>query len=265
MGIAVDLYHKTKGFRFRFPIFGWSCMVIASLASLYVGLITNNDLIELFLFFNTLFVSLGIIFFIWWIFTYFLEVPNRVFYFLLISMVFFLIIIFYATNYRLAINFAVSIVIVMLSSLYVIPFLKWKEFKASMGIALKWYYAFLISLGIHIPITLYITFQGLGYQGIRSSYDLYLIFFNFVPSILYSIVLIILLIHVEYNYSYNQKAELKDKYSHDLGNILQFITGYMDVASPNDELNDKEKLELKNTFKVKCKEAADLLKEIREL
>ncbi|TFG27386.1 MAG: hypothetical protein EU532_07595, partial [Promethearchaeota archaeon] len=126
LGIAVDLYHKTKEFRFKFPIIGWACMIVASFASLYLGLLTNINLIEFFLFLNNLFVSLGIILFIWWIFTYFLEVPNRLFYSLLISIIIFLLIIFYAVNYRFAINLAVIIVIIALSSIYIVPLLKRK-------------------------------------------------------------------------------------------------------------------------------------------
>ena len=52
-------------------------------------------------------------------------------------------------------------------------------------------------------------------------------------------MLIILLIHVEYNFSQNQRFELKDKYSHNLGNILQFITGYIDLISQDDKFKKK--------------------------
>ena len=79
------------------------------------------------------------------------------------------------------------------------------------------------------------------------------------------IILVILLIHVEYNFSNNQRFELKDKYSHNLGNILQYITGYSDILSQNDKSEDKESSELQSLFKQKCKEASGLLREIRDL
>ena len=79
-----------------------------------------------------------------------------------------------------------------------------------------------------------------------------------------SLLLIILLVHVEYNSSASQKFELKDKYSHNLGNILQTISSTFELiikeAFSETELNKMNKLIMD-----KIKEASKLLKEIREI
>lgn len=264
-GIAVDFYYNTKQTRFKLAVIGWGFWVIASISSIYSGFFIDQGIIELLLFLNTLFVALGTILYIWVIFSYFLEVPKKLFLFILMFLTILLSIIFFTGNYRLAVNLARSLISIILFSIYIVPVLKWKKFKETMGTALKWYYVFLINMGLYIPISIYITYLRSGYYGLYQSNDTFLILLNYIPSISFLIILIILLIHVEYNFSNNQRFELKDKYSHNLGNILQFITGYMDILSQNDKSDVKESSELKELFKLKCKEASGLLREIREL
>lgn len=264
-GISLDFYHNTKETRFKLAIMGWGFWVVASVSSISSSFISDELIIGLFLFLNALFVAIGTIFYIWTIFTYFLEVPAKVFISMIVFLLIFLSLIYFIVSYQLAINLAVSLVSIILLSVYIVPALNWKIFKETMGLALKWYYIFLISLAIYIVISIYISSQGLGYYGAYSSYDIVLIILNYVPSILFYLMLIILLIHVEYNFSYNHRFILKDKYSHNLGNILQFISGYIDLTSLNKDLAEKKLSELQKTFRLKCREASDLLKEIRQL
>jgi hypothetical protein len=264
-GISLDFYYNTRQSRFKLALIGWGLWVLASVLSILSGFISNYLFIDLFLFLNSFFVALATIFYIWTIFTYFLDVPDKPFIIALISLTVVLLVSYIAFNYSTAINLAVIIVSFILLSVYIVPILNWKKFKENMGVARKWYYMFLISLAFYIIISIYISSQGLGYYGIYSTVNVILIILNYVPSIIYYIILIVLIIHVEYNYSHKQRFELKDKYSHDLGNILQFITGYIDLTSQKDNLENKNKLELSNMFTNKCKEAADLIQEIREL
>jgi hypothetical protein len=134
-----------------------------------------------------------------------------------------------------------------------------------MGLALKWYYIFLVSLAIYIVVSLYISTQDLEYYGIYSTIDTFLIILNYIPSIIFTMVLIILLIHVEYNFSITERSELKDKYSHDLGNILQYLRGYIDLFSQKKDIKEEDSNEFREKYQEKCQEAADLLKEIRQL
>jgi len=265
LGISIDFYFNRKETRFQLAILGWGSWVIASVSSILAVFTDIDFIIELLLFLNSLFVSLGTILYIWTIFSYFLEVPKRIFISLLIILIIFLPIIFILVNYKLAINLTVIITTILLFSVYIVPIWKWKGFKETMGLALKWYYIFLVSLAIYIVVSLYISTQDLEYYGIYSTIDTFLIILNYIPSIIFTMVLIILLIHVEYNFSITERSELKDKYSHDLGNILQYLRGYIDLFSQKKDIKEEDSNEFREKYQEKCQEAADLLKEIRQL
>ena len=88
---------------------------------------------------------------------------------------------------------------------------------------------------------------------------------NFTVTISLSILLIVLLIHLEYNIAGKNKHVLKDKYSHDLGNILQAIHTSIDIFQTNNELTKEESSELSQLLKNKLNDAKTLIKEIRKL
>ena len=87
---------------------------------------------------------------------------------------------------------------------------------------------------------------------------------NYIPSIGASILLIVLLVHLEYTTSARHQFDLKDKYSHNLGNILQVVTSASDLTELNyDQGKDiKPNLEL---IKEKTEKAGELIKQIRDL
>jgi hypothetical protein len=265
LGIALDFYYNTRNSRFKLAILGWGLWVIASISSISSGFYLDQNIIEFLLFINTLFISLGVIIYIWVMFSYFLEVPKRIFISIFVFVTIFFSIFFFIVGYRLAVNVIRTSTNFSLFSLYIVPLFRWQKFKESMGTALKWYYAFLLNIGLYIPISLYISYQRSGYYGLYRSNETFLIILNYIPSISFLIILVILLIHLEYNFTNNQKFELKDKYSHNLGNILQYMTGYVDIISQNEHSEDKESKELRNLFNLKSKEATKLIREIREL
>lgn len=264
-GISLDFYHKTRQDRFKLGIVGWGLWILASILSIISSIISNEFMIEFLLFLNSFFVAIATIFYIWMIFSYFLKVNSKIFIGILGSLSTVLLIAYLVAGHDLAINLAVTIVSMILLSVFIVPAWYRKEFKEGMGMAAKWYFAFLISLAFYLVISIYISSQGLGYYGVYSEVNAGLVLLNYVPSIIYYVILIVLIIHVEYNYSHRKASELKDKYSHNLGNILQFISGFVDLSSQMDEDVEKELLEMRDIFKKKCKEASGLIREIREL
>jgi signal transduction histidine kinase len=80
-----------------------------------------------------------------------------------------------------------------------------------------------------------------------------------------SLLLIILLVHLEYTISSRVKNNLKDKYSHDLGNVLQAIRTNCELARLRKMLSEKELGELDNLLEESNKEAARLINEIRNI
>ena len=73
-----------------------------------------------------------------------------------------------------------------------------------------------------------------------------------------TILLAVLTIHLENSLSYNHKFQLKDRYSLDLGNIMQIILNTVETFLPSDDPVSVQLIK-------KCTEAGNLIKEIREL
>ncbi len=72
-------------------------------------------------------------------------------------------------------------------------------------------------------------------------------------------------VHLEYGISNNQRFQLKDKYSHEIGNILQIIQSSMDIVSQNKDKVNVEIDEINDLVRTKCIEASTLIREIRSL
>jgi hypothetical protein len=91
-----------------------------------------------------------------------------------------------------------------------------------------------------------------------------LIVITYVPGIVTTLLLIILLVHLEYSISNREKFDLKDKYSHELGNIMQAIFTTFDLIKTKREPK-KEVAELEALLETKLNDASNLIKEIRKL
>ncbi|MFX1238654.1 MAG: hypothetical protein ACFE8P_13175, partial [Promethearchaeota archaeon] len=104
-----------------------------------------------------------------------------------------------------------------------------------------------------------------GYEfGMYTSNNNFLIMVNYGYGILLTSVQIVFVIHVEFKIRMNQNIELKDKYSHELGNILQTIYSSIQLVRKNDAIDD-ENIDLLNLSEEKCLSAAKFLKNIRKL
>ena len=88
-------------------------------------------------------------------------------------------------------------------------------------------------------------------------------FINYFLGILITIIILIHSIHLEYDISKIQKYKLRDKYSHDLGNLIQVIYSATDLTNVNGDLT-KDKTENLEIIQKKCEEAAKLIKEIKK-
>jgi hypothetical protein len=108
-----------------------------------------------------------------------------------------------------------------------------------------------------------ITSMQYGY-GAYDADDPIIIMTNYIPIIIATLLMILLLIHLEYNISDKKKFELKDKYSHNLGNIMQAISTANEIINKK-EVSKAESTELGELIETKIKEASELIREIREL
>jgi len=260
--VSIDFLLDKKDSKFILFSLGWGFWIVAnSFAILYI--IFKEDTSELLLILNVLFAAIGAILYAWGFFIYFTSLPYKLMNLLILITIILTIFLYFLDYTSIAVIFCNGMINVLIISAFIIPLLKKKKLKNYIGRSLKWYYATILLFLSYLPVTIINFVQGYGY-GLYNQDNPVIILFNYVPNISASLLLIILLVHVEYNSSASQKFELKDKYSHNLGNILQTISSTFELiikeAFSETELNKMNKLIMD-----KIKEASKLLKEIREI
>ena len=146
---------------------------------------------------------------------------------------------------------------------FLFPLIKKRKLKEVLGESLKWYYITAVAFLLIIPILSIAMSQGYSYGYYEVDDPLPLILFYVTP-ISATILVIIYLIHMEYNISNQHKNQLKDKYSHNLGNILQCIMSANDICNINDQISDDSKA-AHEMIEQKCHDASEIISEIRKL
>ncbi len=122
---------------------------------------------------------------------------------------------------------------------------------------------FVFTVYVIIVIFIIILLQGYTFGFYYDEFSI-LMFINYFVGIINAIFILIYSIHLEYDILRNQKYRLRDKYSHDLGNLIQVIYSATDLTDVNDDLS-KEKAENLELIQKKCEEAAKLIKEIKKI
>ncbi len=263
LGIAIDFLNATKVEKFKFLTLGWLFWILGALAPIFSSLVENIYLKEVLLVLNAFLATLGTIFILWGFFKYFMTVSFKKMVSLIIIFIIIVVLFFLITDYTVVITFCALFMNLILISTYVIPPIKKKSFKKFMGRSIIWYYASVLMLSLFFPVSILIALQGEGY-GLYSADDPVLIMFNYIPIIATSILFIILLVHLEYTTSSRKQLELKDNYSHDLGNILQVISSAFELIEMKGR-TESETSELGELLKDKLNEAAKQIRDIREL
>ncbi|MFX1567979.1 MAG: hypothetical protein ACFFCV_06400 [Promethearchaeota archaeon] len=264
LGVSFEFYYDIKKNKFILFIISWILWILSTLLALISIFWEDQTINQLFLILNVLFTSLGVIFYIWGIYVYFISINPRL---MLIFLILFTIIAFilhFTINSLTAILFMVIGFNIVLISTYIIPPLKITQFKNYLGKSIRWYYSVLVFLLPYIIISIYTSLLGYSY-GLYESNNIIMILLYYIPINFISIILIILLIHLEYGISTSEVYDLKDKYSHDLGNILQVISTASEISNNKENFQKEILEEMKDLLQHKVKEASNLIKEIRDL
>ena len=259
--VVIEFFYDTKDYKFKILIIAWSLLIISTLSSIWVQLIKESSLTELLLIFIILVTTIGFIFYVWGLFEFFLPIPRKYMVLLIVLIIIINLLLYITINLVATLIFSIIIQNCILASTYIVPFLKRDEFREIMGKSIRWYYAVILTLSIYFPISLYIFIAG---YSIYTTDSLLIIMLYYIPVIGSTVLLIISLVHLEYSTSARQKFDLKDKYSHNLGNILQVVTSASDLM----EMNYSQKKDIKanlHLIKEKIDEAGKLIKQIREL
>ncbi len=251
--VSIDFFIRKKEIKFIYFIIAWNCYFLAEIAVLFF----------LSSFLNTFFGSLGMIFNTAGLLTYYIEIKVKSIMEIIGIVITIIFCLFYFLGEEIASNVGVIIFLITFVILIMTPLLRYSNFKKQIGKSIVWYYGFIINSLVFLPISFIITANG-------SIFDVYYlkneIFINiyFCGIINSQLLMLIFLIHIEYNHSSYLNSKLIDNYSHDLGNILQSIQLSFEFFSQNLPSGEYDS-EVFTLATQKFKDATDLLKKIRKL
>jgi len=262
--IAIEFLRDLKESKFKILIIGWFIWIIAGCSALISGIFENQLLIDIFLIINGITTSLALLFVMMGLFSYFRELPQKTLMILSIIFVFVPLSAFLLGFYSIAFNITSLFLFLIIAFYGIIPLKEKQIFKDRISIkSYYWYLA--VVLTFYLVTLSYIIFVFHGYTfGFYSDEYSIPMFVNYFLGNISTFVLLIYSIHLEYDISKIHNLKLKDKYSHDLGNIIQVIYSATNLTSVNDDM-DEEKVENLNLIQKKCEEAAKLIKDIKKI
>ncbi|MHA1149991.1 MAG: hypothetical protein ACTSR8_17275 [Promethearchaeota archaeon] len=262
--ISLEFYSSLKDKKFLRLVYGWLFWILAALSNLLSLYVNNSWNLEILLLLNIIFSSLGDFLILMGIITYFREIPDQIF----LGLILFFIsgpIIAYFLEFYLIMLSIISITRFIITGIFTaLPFIERRNFlKIISKKSFLWLIILIVSIYSYTLLYFSLIFQGKIYGGIIKSTGIELIVYIFLLNLI-TFMLVILTIHLEYDIANYIKFKLKDKYSHNLGNDLHVIMGSIDLLSL--DMEDNEFLrKINDLIKKKCKESAEIIKEIRRL
>ena len=264
VGSVVSMYSRQKVFHPKLFAVGWMLWALAAIFPLLTLWIKDRFLSELFLVTNVLFSSVGLIFLCWGFLLVFFQISKRVFLILITSTV----IIAYFLFLTVGAGYAIFVTSLFLNAVWLYslltPLIKRKALREVVDKSIMSHvYVILLMVFNYFPLGVYAYMRGFSY-GLYDADDVLLIFLHYGWLIISTFLLILLSAHLEYRITFTQKFDLKDKFSHNLGNALHSIFNSMTLLD-NREITEEERVEIRELLEEKEKEATELLGEIREL
>jgi hypothetical protein len=104
--------------------------------------------------------------------------------------------------------------------MFLLPFFRYNSYKKKIGKRIKWYYFSCASILIYIPLAILNVMTSIGSFQCQ---DIILIIASYTSIIIMTILLIAFIIHLETTITSKHQNQMKDMYSHNLGNIMQVI------------------------------------------
>ena len=250
---SIGFWIRGKKIRFIYFILGWACWTLEGLVTPIRMNQNNNGIFQFLDVGSELLISLGALLIAVGIGSYMFNIKVKM---VLISSLILIIIpsfFLFINMYFLAKSFSTLTLLVLAPSLLLMGILNRNKLQDVVGYNIIWFY---VAIGFSV-------IYGLVYILVGSNPDFATVEFLF--STLLTIFLLILLIHFEQGVVEKDKFWLKDKYSHDLGNILQMIRGSASLIEKTPASEKKDIIEFLSLVEEKWIEASRLLNEIRGL
>ncbi|MFO8055508.1 MAG: hypothetical protein R6U19_10150 [Bacteroidales bacterium] len=259
----MDFYFEKKRKSFNFFSLAWSIWFLSGMVLIIIDNLDDSIVILILLNLYGLSISISISLFILGFLSYFLKIKTKhlVMPFILISLpALFLILL---ANYYATVSYFIFISGIILISGLLIPVFNYTRFKIRFGGSIKWYFLLATLTVVQIVISLIMGFMDYEFSLQQVEVIPYEIV-DYLLTIINTILLLILVIHLEYNITNEEKYAIIDKYSHNLGNIIQTFYSACQLRVlrnlPEEKIN-----ELKNLQYEKLEEARKLIDEIKKL
>ena len=251
--VSIDFFIRKREIKFIYFIMAWSCFFICEFVLLFF----------MSSFINSLFGSLAMTFNTAGLLMYYIETKVKSIIKIIGVVTIIIFCLFLFLGEKNASNIGVFIFLIGFAIQIIAPLKKYSNFKKQIGKSIVWFYGILVSNFVFLPISFMITANG-------SIFDVYyldneiLINIYFCGIINSHLLMLVFLIHFEYNHSNYLNHKLKDKYSHNLANILQSIQLSFDLLS-HEIQSGQYNQNIFTLAKKKFKEATKLIKKIRDL
>ncbi|MFW9970348.1 MAG: hypothetical protein ACFFDF_09120 [Candidatus Odinarchaeota archaeon] len=260
--VSMNFYYESKSNTYIYFTFSWLFWIIAGVFALLSAFAGNQIQENIFLFINYLLGPMAIFFTGSGLSSYYITISSSKIKIISVVLLVFPLIIYFSLGIILVGLYARIFQFLGIIIIFLLPFFKYNFFKKKIGKSIKWYYLTCSSILIYIPLAILSMMSSI-YSGSFQSDDIIIIVGAYSSIIVMTILLITFIIHLEYTITSEHENELRDKYSHDLGNIMQVIYSsadlYKEISKEENLGNDKL-----NLIEKKCKEAANLIKEIRK-
>jgi len=253
--MAIDFYFRLRNKIFRILSLGWFVWTLGILFTFFYVISDNLLLSEWFYLFAAIFTTLGFFLVTVGFFFYFLKPPTK-FIVLICSYVIIVPIIAYIfIDLITAIQLAIGPINLIIFGVFLIPLFKKVEFKKTLGKSVRWYYVLMILGFLYIPITIYLSVKYTHWSWrYESTTDIIDITLNFMIVIIATLLIILNTSNIEYTLSTKEKSTLKDKYSHNLGNIMQSISSSLELIKRKN-LSKEEAIEVEGIIEMKIDES----------
>ena len=268
LGVGIDFFLGTRKARFQVQIAAWLISTLAGICHLFSFLLDSVDYLwlkEIFFLLFGVFTSVGVFLLAISIMVYFKATTRKIVVLICCGLASLPIILFFIFDLDLAVNFSLYSAYLIVAGIYMLGVIEKTAFKQEVGSSIKWFYAILIVGVVQVLVFLFLATQGstLGAYDTHTVNNL-LLFINNTMSISILALTAVLLIHLETSRSERYNFRLKDKYSHDLGNLIQVIVSGMQLVETK-KILDSDKKETLLLINQKCEESAKLIQEIRDL
>lgn len=264
IGIAIDFYIESKAPEYRVIIIGWLIWLIGGIFPLFSFEIMDQQIKGLMIILNGISTTLGIFVLLVSLVSNYLTIKKVYVYIYLIILVSVSFILYFSLGFNPAISFVSIYQQIMWLSLILLPVIKWKTFQERINKHIWYYFFSILILGLlYIPIAIITYIQGYSF-GLYDADNVILISFNYGYLLILTVMINFLIVHLEYRRIQKQKYDMKDRYSHNLGNALQSIYTALELTETYD-LNKEDEDMIRKTSHSKIQEAAELLKEIKDL